>query len=55
MFDNGHLKDQPEKSRYVMDSMMAPMIGKSLEANRLPIVQVHDTILGRLGPVSEEI
>ncbi|KAL9487903.1 hypothetical protein ACSS6W_000180 [Trichoderma asperelloides] len=47
MFDNGCLRDKPEESQRVMESLMMPMMGKSSYsdmADRLRIVQAHDKV-----------
>ncbi|KAL7948162.1 isoprenoid synthase domain-containing protein [Trichoderma barbatum] len=53
MFDNGHLRDQPEESQLAMESLMMPMLGntsrKKLDAkDRLRIVRFHDTVVKRM-------
>ncbi|PTB36255.1 hypothetical protein M441DRAFT_151771 [Trichoderma asperellum CBS 433.97] len=51
MFDNGCLRDKPEESQRVMESLMMPMMGKSSYldvADRLRIVQAHDTVFQRI-------
>lgn len=56
MFDNGHLRDQPEESQKVMETLMMPMLGGSLHMdmqNRPRIVQVHDTIVERMAVVRQ--
>lgn len=35
-----------------MESLMAPMLNKELEENRLRIVQVHDSVVKRVSEVS---
>ncbi|PTB60117.1 hypothetical protein M431DRAFT_502236 [Trichoderma harzianum CBS 226.95] len=53
MFDNGHLRDRPEESQLVMESLMMPMLGgasiKGMNTkDRLRIVQFHDTVIKRM-------
>lgn len=49
MFDNGHLRDQPEEAQLIMESLMMPMLGAQYtEEGRLRIVQVHDTVVERM-------
>ncbi|KAF7563563.1 hypothetical protein G7046_g584 [Stylonectria norvegica] len=51
MFDNGELRDQPEQSQRVMQSLMASMLGplgKQDHENKLRIVEVHDTVVLRV-------
>ncbi|KND86519.1 hypothetical protein TOPH_08845 [Tolypocladium ophioglossoides CBS 100239] len=42
-FDDGELRDTPEEARRLMDSLMAPMMGKAVAGDRLRILQVHDS------------
>ncbi|RFU80025.1 terpene synthase [Trichoderma arundinaceum] len=51
MFDNGYLRDKPQESRRVMESLMMPMLGSDpsmVTKDRLPIVKAHDTIVERM-------
>jgi hypothetical protein len=49
VFDNGCLREHPEESKVVMESLMLPMLGPITEnERRLRIVQVHDTVVERL-------
>ncbi|EHK42537.1 terpene synthase [Trichoderma atroviride IMI 206040] len=51
MFDNGCLRDKPEESQRVMESLMMPMMKKSSHLDtkeRLRIVQAHDTVFQRI-------
>ncbi|KAL7816077.1 isoprenoid synthase domain-containing protein [Trichoderma aethiopicum] len=51
MFDNGHLRNEPEASQRVMESLMMPMLGKTANLDsedRLRIVQFHDTVVERM-------
>ncbi|KAL7894231.1 isoprenoid synthase domain-containing protein [Trichoderma sp. SZMC 28014] len=51
MFDNGCLRDKPEESQRVMDSLMMPMTDDSSHLGtkeRLRIVQAHDTVFQRI-------
>ncbi|KAL7784317.1 isoprenoid synthase domain-containing protein [Trichoderma ceciliae] len=51
MFDNGHLRDKPEESQRVMESLMKPMLSNHSHVDmedRLRIVEVHDTIVQRM-------
>lgn len=56
VFDNGHLRDRPEESQLVMESLMMPMLGGASKKgmntkNRLRIVQFHDTVVKRMAMV----
>lgn len=54
VFDNGCLRDKPEESQRVMESLMMPMMGKSSYsdmADRLRIVQAHDKVFQRIAMV----
>lgn len=54
MFDNGHLRDKPEESQRVMESLMMPMMNNSPYSDakeRLRIVQAHDTVFQRIAVV----
>ncbi|KAK1252163.1 hypothetical protein MKX08_003350 [Trichoderma sp. CBMAI-0020] len=51
MFDNGYLRDKPEESQRVMESLMMPMMKQSIRLDtneRLRIVQAHDTVFQRI-------
>ena len=49
VFDNGCLREHPEESKIVMESLMLPMLGKVPEnERRLRIVQIHDTVVERV-------
>ncbi|KAM0452503.1 hypothetical protein ACHAPV_009537 [Trichoderma viride] len=51
MFDNGCLRDKPEESQRVMESLMIPMMENSSHLDtkeRLRIVQAHDTVFQRI-------
>ncbi|OAA74565.1 terpene synthase [Akanthomyces lecanii RCEF 1005] len=49
MFDNGRLRDLPEDSRLVMESLMMPLLGQnSQEEKRLHIVRAHDSVVERV-------
>ncbi|KAJ3498172.1 hypothetical protein NLG97_g1330 [Lecanicillium saksenae] len=49
VFDDGYLRERPEDSQYVMESLMMPMIGQYyMDKNRLRIVQAHDTVVERM-------
>jgi hypothetical protein len=55
VFDNGHLRDKPEESQRIMESLMMPMLGNCSHLNtedRLRIVEVHDTVVQRMAIVS---
>ncbi|KAL7928555.1 isoprenoid synthase domain-containing protein [Trichoderma chlorosporum] len=54
MFDNGHLRDRPEESQLVMESLMMPMLDDETSKedkctkDRMQIVKFHDTIVERM-------
>ncbi|KAL7917433.1 isoprenoid synthase domain-containing protein [Trichoderma austrokoningii] len=51
LFDNGCLRDKPEESQRVMESLMMPMMGNSSHFDtreRLRIVKAHDTVVERI-------
>ena len=49
MFDNGSLRERPEESQRIMESLMMPLLGKYFKVeNRLRIVEAHDSIVERL-------
>ncbi|PNP58285.1 hypothetical protein THARTR1_01800 [Trichoderma harzianum] len=53
VFDNGHLRDRPEESQLVMESLMMPMLGGASKKDlnikdRLRIVKFHDTVVKRM-------
>lgn len=49
VFDNGRLRDLPEESRLVMESLMMPLLGQnSQDEKRLHIVRAHDSVVERV-------
>lgn len=49
VFDNGRLRDLPEESRIVMESLMMPLLGQnSQDEKRLHIVRAHDSVVERV-------
>ncbi|KAI0520880.1 isoprenoid synthase domain-containing protein [Xylaria bambusicola] len=55
MFDDGELQDEPMAATMVLQSLMSPMIESRTtpgqtppEEDRLPIIQVHDTVWQRI-------
>lgn len=57
VFDNGELRDQPERAKLVMGSLMAIMLGQVDEdaapegLRKLPIIQAHDSVYRRMAVV----
>lgn len=48
MFDFGHLKTDLSTSQYVLDSLMADMMGNPFVGVKLPLVKAHDDVFRRL-------
>ncbi|KAH6607017.1 putative pentalenene synthase, partial [Trichoderma cornu-damae] len=57
LFDNGHLRDQPQEAQRVMESLMIPMLGGHCSVDtqdRLRIVQFHDIIVERMAMIDNQ-
>lgn len=48
MFDEGHLKQSPEKARQMVESLFSTMRNEGALLSKEPLVEVYDTFWRRL-------
>ncbi|CEI39940.1 unnamed protein product [Fusarium venenatum] len=52
LFDEGSLKNAQKQAQFVIDSLMADMLGKTFTNKKIRVVQAHDDIFRRVSEVS---